>query len=269
MNNNALLNNFILQSSGGIPSIFPTANLETDFNPEFGCYSDDVGTLCEDDDTVYDWVEQSPYGLTARQTASGDRPLWKNTGGSVSAPYVYFEGSEWMEILSSTLRYKDDNYTAYVVMDFASNPGSYDTLFCKVTDYDWYDGWRFGGSSGYDWTSCVNEWSIDPEFGNEIENNDGTNAPMACAFRFKTDAEPYQNNNRVSTNPDDTNSSFIGFPGTDAPNINALLGASYDYDGDETAEIDARVYRILIYNKYHDDDTYAQIIDDLKTMYSV
>ncbi|QDP66156.1 MAG: hypothetical protein GOVbin3661_72 [Prokaryotic dsDNA virus sp.] len=251
-------------------SPYPLSDLVSDFDPSAGCYSDAGFTLCEDADPLQEWHEQSLSSIKGDQTDASAQPVWYESDvARNSKPYVDFDGSDWVEILG-TLNYRDDNMTIYLVMDPDwGSIGSFDTFIQKGTDFDWDDGWvGYFSSGGSDINSNVNTWSD-----NAVTNADaGGPAAIAFGIRFKTDATVYRNGNQVDSNPEETDSSFVDFPGTDAPLTKALIGTTYDSDPTDPSSsfgYTGKIFRILIYSEYHDTTTFDQVLTDLQTEYNI
>tara|TARA_R110000803_G_C11910107_1_gene313138 strand:+ start:19 stop:792 length:774 start_codon:yes stop_codon:yes gene_type:complete len=235
----------------------------SDFNPAFDCYTDAGTTPCTNGTLVYQWDDNGVLANTAQQTNATSRPTWYSDGGAArnNKPYVDFPGLDYMEIIDSSTDYRDSEMTFYMVVD-VNSPGSYDTLLSKNSDYNWDDGWIFYTNSSGDHNTCINEWSA-----GVISNTDGTINAEVRAFRFKQSATGAQNNNRVNTNTDDTGTTFTT---VDTPIKNTLISASWNSSGTGASlYADYYCYRILIYNEYHDDTKYGEIIDYLMNEYGI
>ena len=244
----------------------PTQNLIADWDPAFGCVDGESATST-DGTGLYQWTDQAS-SLVAEQSSSGDQPTWRDgtTAPTAANPYVDFPGLEFMEVLSSTTSFQQNQITFYCVIDFQGTPGSFDTLFHKGTDYYWDDGWRVGTGTSNQWEGWVNDEVY------EASNTNSSNAREAKAIRFDVDNTGTKIIQSIVKNPSTeavtytTGTTPIG--NNDAPSKNALLGASWDSAGtDGTFFIDGHVFRVLIYDTYHDDSTAEAILDFLHKKY--
>jgi hypothetical protein len=257
----SVVNPFISFPATGGGSI-PTSGLITDFDAASGCYQDAGTTLCTNNTLVQEW-HAGGYSSsdTAVQTTSTDRPTWFSADGN-GDPYVHFPGLEHMELTSSSSLYRDDDLTIYLVKDNLGAPGSFDTIFCKTQTFDWDFGWMIGVDGTDAFRSSINEWSA-----GQILNSDAGSGKEVCNFRFKTSAGTQYNKSRVNTFADRTGTTYTA---NDAPLKNALFGASWDAPGTgPTARYEGYVYRLLIYDNYHDDTQVTDIISTLMTQYSI
>jgi len=247
-----------LQPSGGFVLPTPTS----DFDPAFGCYSDAGITPSTDNTLLYQWDDNGTLGNTGEQTSSSRRPLWRADGGALrnNKPYVDFVSLDYMQIIDSSFDYRDSAMTFYLVVDDAD--GNYNTMLMKGSDWNWDDGFIIYGDSSNNFVTSVNEWTA-----GRITNTDGSSGYEVRAFRFNQSFSDPQNNNRVNTNADDTGTTYSS---VDTPIKNALIGASWDSSGTgPTLYADVKMYRMLIYNEYHDDTKYGEIIDYLMTEYAI
>lgn len=235
-------------------------NLIADWDPALGCVDGENATSTNETG-LYRWTDQEG-SLVAEQGSSGDQPIWM-AGGGVNGrvyPFVDFPGLEFMEVLSSTNSFKQDQLTMYAVLDLQGTPGTYDTLFHKGSDYYWDDGWRIGTGTSSEWEG----WVIDEAY--EARNTNSTNNREVKVVRFDIDATGTkiieaidQGKTYVSTTPVGTNN---------APTKNALLGASWDISGTNgTFFIDGYLFRFLIYDTYHSNTDVELMIDFLKKKY--
>jgi hypothetical protein len=258
-----------------IPPVIPTDNKITDWNAENDVYTDAGVTLATNGQTVQEWLDQVS-GITAEQTTTSDKPTYYTTGGLISKPFVDFDGTDdWLEVLASNTLYTDQDITFYVVTEVDTSD-QYETHFHRGENWDWETGWvvSMDDASG-GMSATVGDWS-----NNEVTNTGGSagngqlNNLEVRSMRFQTSVSSGSRviNIRVSDNSagigSDNGVTLTGDDINDAPNKNAVIGASYNGTGtDVQANLDGRIYRLLIYNTYHDNDTYNNTIQALLNEY--
>jgi hypothetical protein len=238
--------------------------LISDWNPENGVYTDAGSTLAVHGQTVEEWHDQSTNNLIARQTSISDKPTYLS-GATINKACVEFDGTNtWLEVIGSEALYGDADITIYIVLeiDTATN---YDTIFQKGEDWNWDSGWLVSMDGAARSSATIFEWSQ-----NEFTHTAGSTGTVEVrSMRFRTSSAPKISNLSVDGDPDTEITLNASHETNDAPNHNAIIGASWNSTGtDHYYELDGKIYRILIYNVYHDDTTYANNISSLITEYS-
>lgn len=255
-----------------IPSI-PTANIVSDWNAENDVYTDAGVTLATNGQTVEEWHDQVSTIISSGTT---DKPTYYTSGGLISKPYVDFDGSgDFMEVIGSNVLYTDQDITFYIVSEIDTS-SLYDVMIQRGQDWNWEEGWVVSiDDNNGGMAATVGDWNV-----NEVTTNGGSpgngqlNNLEVRSMRFQTSVSSGSRviNIRISDNNvgigTDTQKTLTGDDINDAPNKNALIGAGYDGSGNPTQYfLDGRIYRLLIYNTYHDDTTYENTIQALLNEY--
>jgi len=264
-NYNALKGRFINWVEPYVVPTIPTLNLVSDWNPENDVYTDAGSTLAIDTQAVQEWHDQIGGVIAEQISGASFNPTYRTTGGSISKSYLDFDGTnEYMQILGSNVLYTDDDMSIYIVCELDTS-AQYDTLFHRGEDWEWNTGWvmSMDDNSGTI-SSTLNDW-VD----NELIGSGGTiNTVEVRSMRFRTSSAPKILNNRVNNTNESQLTLGVGNDTNNAPNKNALIGASWDSSSGPYYQFDGKIYRILIYNSYHDDTTYSNTITTLMSEYS-
>ena len=246
--------------TGGGAVFPPQTNLVSDFNAAIGVFTDAGVTTATNGDNIQEWHDQSSLGLIAEQTSNPRKPTWF-ASDAAGNPYVDFPGLDYMTILSTT-SYRDSDLTFYIVSDVVS-PAAFDTILNKSTDSNWDDGWWIGMNSTPNMRTSVNQY---PD--NEITSSYSIAGKGPYYMQFKTSAPTKEIAIGDSSGTRQTLALAPGFDTNDAPLKDTLLGASWNSSGSgPTLYYDGYIYRILIYNTYHDVATVNAIMTQLNLLY--
>jgi hypothetical protein len=252
------------------PQTLPTINLISDWDAENGVYVDGGITLATNGQEVEQWVDKSNNLIASGSTG---KPTYNTSGtGFSKKPYLDFDGTDnFLEVIGPSL-YKDKDISFYVVSEIDS-ASLYDVIFQKGPDWNWEEGWVVSLDGAGRLYSTVGDWPT-----NEVVESSGNlNKLEVRAMRFRTSTPSgtrvintgvRRNDGHPKSSGAYTQLTLSGQDINDATNKNALIGAGYDGSGNPTTYfLDGKIYRLLVYNTYHDDVTYNNTIRTLLNTY--
>ena len=265
---------------GGGDGPIPSGNKELDINPAIGAYQDiNQNTACTNN-TLCESLQNQGDNFAWLQLSESNKPTWYASDSSQNnKPYLEFEGDH-MESSGSAGVFcmESDDCSIYAVVEPEDQTSQYATLLNKDLTYDWNKGWRLGfnDDARIDYLtnvgSCLGSTcAIANE--NEIENaNASTSQAEIYTLRFKASSTPYVNVNYSTAiaGNSETGTTFE-FADKDTPVTQITLAASAGETSSSSPafEWNGKVFRIIGYSEYHDDQTHTDIVEALENLYGV
>jgi len=262
-------------STGPVPTpptgSIPLTDMLLDLNPLYDVYNTSTASAANGE-RIYKIEDQSVNGWDIIQLDTNDIVMPTFYTGSTSwngKPYVDFNEeaapnpntNEWLQVNGGASAFNVGEATVYLAYETKEGSNSFEGIFVTADTYFLSDGWGlYANRPGPAYTSEKLTGYYDDDFYTEVEGPAFSRySEKIICFKWSASLAPYLKENGSAW--------ITGSGGTSSPTVyprDPILGSFWNsYDVNVTLGWNGKIYRLLVYSKFHDDALAQQIMDSL------